>query len=104
MSFALEDQIFSGFSPVTAFSVFYQCIIIAFLSYIAWFELIRRYPVSLLHAFSFFTPIMGVFLSGILIMNELVSSVLVAALILVSLGMILVNYRPETKSTGLTEP
>jgi drug/metabolite transporter (DMT)-like permease len=104
MSFALEGQIVSGFSPVTAFSVFYQCIIIAFLSYIAWFELIRRYPVSLLHAFSFFTPIMGVFLSGILIMNELISPVLVAALILVSLGMILVNYRPTTKSTGLTEP
>ena len=104
MSFALEDQIVSGFSPVTAFSVFYQCIIIAFLSYIAWFELIRRYPVSLLHAFSFFTPILGVFLSGILIMKEFISPVLVAALILVSLGMILVNYRPATKATRLTEP
>lgn len=104
LSFAFEDQIASGFSPLTAFSVFYQCIIIAFFSYIAWFELIRRYPVSLLHAFSFFTPILGVFLSGIIIMKEFVSPVLVAALILVSLGMILVNYRPATKSSRLTEP
>jgi drug/metabolite transporter (DMT)-like permease len=104
MSFAFEDPIVSGFSLVTAFSVFYQCIIVAFLSYIAWFELIRRYPVSLLHAFSFFTPILGVFLSGILIMNEFISPVLVAALILVSLGMFLVNHRPATKSSRLTEP
>jgi drug/metabolite transporter (DMT)-like permease len=104
VSFALEDPIVSGFSLVTAFSVFYQCIIVAFLSYIAWFELIRRYPVSLLHAFSFFTPILGVFLSGILIMNELISPVLVAALILVSLGMFLVNHRPATKSSRPTEP
>lgn len=104
LSFAFEDPIVSGFSLVTAFSVFYQCIIVAFLSYIAWFELIRRYPVSLLHAFSFFTPILGVFLSGILIMNEFISPVLVAALILVSLGMFLVNHRPATKSSRLTEP
>ncbi len=104
MSFAFEDPIVSGFSLVTAFSVFYQCIIVAFLSYIAWFELIRRHPVSLLHAFSFFTPILGVFLSGILIMNEFISPVLVAALILVSLGMFLVNHRPATKSSRLTEP
>ena len=104
MSFAFEDPIVSGFSPVTAFSVFYQCIIVAFLSYIAWFELIRRYPVSLLHAFSFFTPILGVFLSGILIMNEFISPVLVAALVLVSLGMFLVNHRPATKSSRPTEP
>jgi len=104
MSFAFEDPIVSGFSLVTAFSVFYQCIIVAFLSYIAWFELIRRYPVSLLHAFSFFTPILGVFLSGILIMKEFISPVLVAALILVSLGMFLVNHRPATKSSRLTEP
>ncbi len=104
MSFALEDPIVSGFSLVTAFSVFYQCIIVAFLSYLAWFELIHRYPVSLLHAFSFFTPILGVFLSGVLIMNEFVSPVLVAALILVSLGMFLVNHRPAIKSVGQTEP
>ncbi len=98
LSLALEDTLVSGFSMVTAFSVFYQCIIVAFLSYLVWFELIRRYPVSLLHAFSFFTPIIGVFLSGILIMGEVISIDLVVALILVSLGIVLVNYQPAAKS------
>jgi len=94
MSICLEDQILSGFSPITGFSVFYQCIVVAFLSYILWFELIHRYPASLLHAFTFFTPIVGVFLSGLLIMGEAISLDIVAALILVSIGIVLVNYQP----------
>lgn len=97
ISLALEDPILSGFSFVTGFSVFYQCIVVAFISYLVWFELIHRYPVSLLHAFSFFTPVFGVFLSGILILGELMTLNLVLALTLVSLGMILVNKRPRAR-------
>jgi len=100
LSIALEDQIVSGFSLVTGFSVFYQCIIVAFLSYLVWFELIHRYPVSLLHAFSFFTPILGVFLSGIIIMGEVITPNLVAALVMVSIGMVLINHRPAVNSAG----
>ena len=93
MSIIVEDPIFSGFSLITSFSVFYQCIIVAFLSYLLWFELIHRYPVSLLHAFSFFTPVFGVFISGVLILGEGISPGLIVALILVPLGMLLVNHR-----------
>jgi len=93
MSIILEDPIISGFSVVTGFSVFYQCIIVAFLSYLLWFELIHRYPVSLLHAFSFFTPVFGVFISGVLILGEGLSPGLIVALILVTIGMVLVNHR-----------
>ncbi len=97
LSLTLEDPILSGFSFVTGFSVFYQCIVVAFISYLVWFELIHRHPVSLLHAFSFFTPVFGVFLSGILILGELMTLNLVLALTLVSLGMILVNKRPRAR-------
>jgi drug/metabolite transporter (DMT)-like permease len=93
MSIITEDPILSGFSLATGLSVFYQCIIVAFLSFLVWFELIHRYPVSLLHAFSFFTPVFGVFLSGALILGEMISPGLLVALALVSLGMILVNRR-----------
>jgi drug/metabolite transporter (DMT)-like permease len=96
MSLAFEDPVVSGLSWVGAFSVFYQCIIVAFLSYLVWFELIHRYPVSLLHGFSFFTPVFGVFLSGALIMGEVITPSLLMALALVTLGMILVNRRPRT--------
>jgi drug/metabolite transporter (DMT)-like permease len=97
MSILLEDPIVSGFSFYGAFSMFYQCIIVAFLSYLVWFELIHRYPVSLLHAFSFFTPVFGVLLSGFMILHEVISPNAVAALLLVSLGMVLVNHRPRLK-------
>ena len=93
----LEDPVVSGFSMMTAFSVFYQCIIVAFLSYLLWFELIHRHPVSLLHAFSFFTPVFGVFLSGALILGELMNMKLMVALGLVSLGTVLVNRRPSAE-------
>ena len=104
MSFTLEDTVISGFSMVTCFSVFYQCIIVAFLSYLVWFELIHRYPISLLHAFSFFTPVLGVLISGILIMGETISLNLIIALLLVSLGLVLVNHQPPAKSVSLSEP
>ena len=94
LSLIFEDLVVTGFSPLTAFSMFYQCIIVAFLSYLAWFILVSRYPVSLLHAFSFFTPVFGVIISGVLILGEAVSPNLIVALIMVSAGMVLVNYRP----------
>ena len=94
LSLVFEGQVVTGFSPLTAFSMFYQCIIVAFLSYLAWFVLVSRYPVSLLHAFSFFTPVFGVIISGILILGEAISPNLVLALMMVSAGMVLVNYKP----------
>jgi drug/metabolite transporter (DMT)-like permease len=95
LSLALENPMVSGFSLLTAFSLFYQCIIVAFLSYLVWFVMVTRYPVSLLHAFSFFTPVFGVIFSGVLILGEAISPNLILALIMVSLGMILANYRPS---------
>ena len=98
LSLALESPMISGFSLLTGFSLFYQCIIVAFLSYLVWFVLVARYPVSLLHAFSFFTPVFGVVFSGIIILNEVISTNLILALVLISLGMILVNYKPLNKN------
>jgi len=91
MSFILEDPFTSRLTLAAGFSVFYQCIMVAFLSYLVWFELIHRYPVSLLHAFSFFSPVFGVFLSGVLILGEGIGLNLVLALTLVSIGSVLVN-------------
>jgi drug/metabolite transporter (DMT)-like permease len=98
MSLVLENPTFSNLSWFGAFSLFYQCIIVAFLSYLAWFELIHRYPVSLLHAFSFFTPVFGVLLSGALILGELIGPNLIVALSLVSVGMVLVNRQPKAET------
>lgn len=91
-SILMEDPTVSTFTIPSGFSMFYQCIIVAFLSYLVWFQLIHRHPVSLLHAFSFFTPVFGVFLSGNLILGEFISAKTLMALLMVSLGMVLVNH------------
>jgi drug/metabolite transporter (DMT)-like permease len=95
ISMAMEDAILWSVSFALLFSLFYQCIVVAFLSYLVWFVLVSRYPVSLMHAFSFFTPVFGVLFSGILILGEKISHNLVMALILVSIGMVLVNHQPK---------
>jgi drug/metabolite transporter (DMT)-like permease len=91
LSLFMESPLVTGVSSAGLAALFYQCIIVAFLSYLVWFELIHRYPVSLLHAFSFFTPVFGVFLSGILILGEPLHLNLLMSLVLVSAGMVLVN-------------
>ena len=96
ISILLEDAFLWSVSFTLFFSLLYQCIIVAFLSYLVWFVLVSRYPVSLMHAFSFFTPVFGVLFSGILILGETISPNLVMALILVSIGMVLVNYQPKS--------
>ena len=95
ISISMEDAVLWSVSFTLFFSLLYQCIIVAFLSYLVWFVLVSRYPVSLMHAFSFFTPVFGVLFSGILILGEMISPNLVMALILVSIGMVLVNYQPN---------
>jgi len=100
LSFLMESPMVKGVSAIGLLALFYQCIIVAFLSYLVWFELIHRYPVSLLHAFSFFTPVFGVFLSGVLILGEPLHLNLLIALVLISAGMVLVNRQSAT----VTEP
>lgn len=95
LSLGFEETPMTGFSPATAAAVFYQCVIVAFLSYLVWFHLIHRYPVSLLHGFTFMTPVIGVFLSGAIILGELIQPGLILALVLVSIGLIVVNRTPS---------
>lgn len=99
LSSALEGRVWFGWSWPVGGALFYQCVIVAFLSYVAWFELIDRHPVSLLTAFTFFTPIFGVFLSGALILGEPLTLGVFLALGLVSGGMVLVN-RPARPAGG----
>lgn len=87
----LEDRVWLGVTPVVAVSLAYQCFVVAFVSYIVWFEMIERYSVSLLAAFTFFTPVFGVILSIALLPGEELRATLLVALALVCAGMVLVN-------------
>jgi drug/metabolite transporter (DMT)-like permease len=76
-------------------NVCYQTFWVAFITYLAWFWLIRNYPPSRLASFTFCTPLFGV-IAGALILNEPITGKLLAALVCVGLGIYLVN-RPDLK-------
>jgi drug/metabolite transporter (DMT)-like permease len=71
----------------------YTFIIVAFISYIAWFWLVRNYPPTRVSAFTFLSPVFGV-LAGNLMLGEVFTPSLGVALALVAFGIYLVN-RPQ---------
>ena len=81
-------------TPLVAGSLVYQTVWVAFITYLAWFWLIRHYPPSRLASFTFLTPLFGVIAGGVLL-NEPITGSLVLALVLVGTGIFLVN-RPNT--------
>jgi drug/metabolite transporter (DMT)-like permease len=92
VSIILEPKWFYKIDPYIVTSLFYQSVIIAFITYLIWFKLIHRYSVSRLSAFTFFTPIFGV-LFGILFLHEELTVSLMIGLPMVSMGIFLVNWR-----------
>jgi drug/metabolite transporter (DMT)-like permease len=92
LSLILEKNPVHYIDATVLISFCYQTFIVAFLSYWAWFYLIHIYPVTSLSAFSFITPLSGVFISS-LILGEPLSLGLILALVLVSTGIYWVNKR-----------
>ena len=82
-------------TPLIAGSLVYQTVWVAFITYLAWFWLIRHYPPSRLASFTFLTPIFGV-LAGGLLLSEPITGGLLLALVLVGVGIYLVN-RPNAE-------
>lgn len=80
-------------TPLVLAMLGYQVIVVAFISYLAWFWLVSRYPAGRLSAFSFLTPLFGL-IAGAVILGETVTWALIAALVLVGAGIYLVNRPP----------
>jgi len=92
VSLLLEPQWVYRIDLTIVTSLFYQSVIVAFISYFVWFKLIHEYSVSRLSAFTFFTPVFGV-LFGILFLKEELTVSLMVGLPMVSVGIFFVNWR-----------
>ena len=77
-------------SPLVLASLFYQSVIVAFASYLAWFWLLTRYLAARLSVFAFFTPLFGV-AAGVVVLGEPLRPTFVIAVALVGSGIYLVN-------------
>lgn len=77
--------------PVLA-ALLYQALVTASFGFVAWNTMISRYGATALHSFVFVMPISGVLL-GVTLLNEPVTAHLLLAIVLVTVGLVVVNGR-----------
>lgn len=82
-----------NYSAYAWFSIFLQCVIGAFVSYLAWMWLLRHYPATRISSFTFLTPLIAL-VFGVVLLKEALTVQLVLALVGVALGIVLVNRQP----------
>lgn len=93
LSLALGERWVWTFSPFAITSLLLQTVVGAFASYLAWMWMLGRYPATKISVFVFLTPLFAL-LFGALWLKEAVTPSLLAALVLVALGIVLVNRKP----------
>jgi drug/metabolite transporter (DMT)-like permease len=79
-------------APIAWAGLFYQTVVVAFVSYLVWFRLILTYPAGRIAGFTFLTPLFGI-LAGALLLGEHASPALLVGLTAIAVGMRLVNSR-----------
>ncbi len=70
----------------------FQAIGIVGVGFLVWFWILSIYPASDMASFSFLSPVFGV-LAGWLILDETIGVSIIGALVLVSVGIVLINLR-----------
>jgi len=88
---ALGEPLPAHLSAATLVALLWQGVAVVGLSYVAWFWLLGRYPAPQLSAFTFVTPLVGVF-AGWLVFGETVTPGFALAITLVVAGVALVNW------------
>jgi drug/metabolite transporter (DMT)-like permease len=89
-SMAMNEPGIVLITPLIVGCLAYQTVWVAFITYLAWFWLVRHYPASRLASFTFLTPLFGVLAGGVLL-NEPITNMLLLSLVLVGTGIYLVN-------------
>ncbi len=87
---ALGEEGIVSLSVLAVAGLLYQTVWVAFVTYLVWFWMIRRYPASRLSSFTFLTPLFGV-LGGGLLLGEPITWAVLVAMVLVGAGIYLVN-------------
>lgn len=104
VGFAFGGRVYMG-----SFTGVLDLIYLAFLSAIAyslWGILLKHNPVSRVTVFNFTTPIFGVLLTLLFLPDEpsnVTPLSLVITLVLISVGILLLNYKKPQKSTAIAE-
>jgi drug/metabolite transporter (DMT)-like permease len=98
-SMAMGEPGIVHMTPLIMACLVYQIVWVAFITYLAWFWLVRHYPASLIASFTFLTPLFGVIAGGTLL-DEPITGILLLALVLVGTGIYLVNRPAASPEKG----
>lgn len=68
-----------------------------------WFSILKFHKAGEISMFKFLTPVSGVILSAIFVPGENINAYVVGAMLLISIGILAVNYKRRNKSSGRKE-
>jgi len=77
-------------APIHLWGVAFQVVVVAGFGFLFWIWIISIYPASSVAAFSFLSPIFGIFL-GVVLLGETLAWPIVVAGLLVAVGLVLIN-------------
>ncbi len=86
--------------PIHIAGLAFQIVVVVSAGFIFWLWLLSIYPASGVASFSFLSPVLAVGL-GWLLLGEDVGPSLIAALILVAIGILLINRPPRSRRTSV---
>ncbi len=92
MAWLIGEPGITRLTPMIVVAFTYQCVVVAFASFLTWFWLLRHYLAARLGVLTFLTPLFGV-LGGVLLLGEPLTPSFLAAALLVGLGIFLVNLK-----------
>ena len=84
------EQVTHAPSPLSLLALAYQTVWVVSVTFVLWFALVVRYSANRLSAFTFLTPLFGV-AAGHLVLGEPLTGAFIAAVALVTGGLVLVN-------------
>jgi drug/metabolite transporter (DMT)-like permease len=86
-------------APIHIAGLIFQIVVVVSAGFIFWLWLLSIYPASGVASFSFLSPVLAVGL-GWLLLGEEVGASLIVALILVTLGILLINRPAKSRKTS----
>ena len=88
-------------TTVLVMSLTFQTVIVAFLSYLIWFTLLRYYHVASLGTLILMTPAMGI-IAGVLFLGESLQPAFIAGALLILIGLLCVSLPPSANLRRLS--
>lgn len=91
-----DDPMVLEVTPLVVKALLFQSIVTAAFGFVAWNTLLKKFGATALHSFIFVIPLSGVFF-GVMILNEPLTTQLLASIGFIVAGIVVVNVRRRKK-------